>query len=111
MLLGLPAEGGCLHQALQSCVLTVRFWYSGVELQLGPLSQSFEETLRETRFSFEVSSAAFCGMGASLGLLFFCPSLSYCQCRCSLPRNWDLPKSLGWGLSRVEDVGAQPEGQ
>ena len=67
MLLGLPAEGGSLHQALQSCVLTVRFWSSGLELQLGPLSHSFEETLRETRFSFEVSSAAFCGMGAFSG--------------------------------------------
>lgn len=32
-----------------------------------PISHSFEETLRETRFSFEVSLAAFYGMGAFSG--------------------------------------------
>lgn len=113
---GSACRGRCLHQALQSCVLTVRFWYSGLELQLGPLSHSFEETLRETRFSFEVSSAAFCGMGAFSGSSVLLPlsQLLLVQALWMFvprPRNWALSESLGWGLSWVEDVGAQPEGQ
>lgn len=53
----------------------VPFWYSGLELELGPLSHSFEETLRETRFSFEVSLAAFYGMGAFSGSSVLLPLL------------------------------------
>lgn len=65
---GSSCRGRCLHQALKSCVC---WWFlfgaQDWSCSWGPsLSHSFEETLRKTKFSFsfEVSLAAFYGMGA-----------------------------------------------
>lgn len=97
--------------------IDVPFWYSGLEPQLGPLSLSSEETLRETWFSFEVSLAAFKGLGAFSHLLFFCTSCASVQCQCTVCRcaspawNRDLSESLGWGLSWVECASRQRGGQ
>lgn len=115
MLLGLPAENGCLHQVLRSWVLISPFWYSGLEQQLGPpISHSFEETLRETRFSFEVSWLPFMKWEPSLGLVFFCTFCSYCQCKvckCALPVSRISPRARASGLSWAECIVTQSEMQ
>lgn len=116
MLLGLPAEGGSLHQALQSCVLTVRFLVFRIRATAGPpLPFLWRDTEGNKVFFWGVVG---CLLWNGSLLWVFCSSAPLSATASARfvdvhppPRNWDLPKSLGWGLSWVEDVGAQPEGQ
>lgn len=79
-----------------------------------PISHSFEETLRETRFSFEVSWLPFMKWEPSLGLVFFCTFCSYCQCKvckCALPVSRISPRARASGLSWAECIVTQSEMQ
>lgn len=69
MLLGLPAKGCCLHQALVSWVeLKVFLCYPGWELRLGLTSHPSEATLRKPDFLLRCRRLPFTGWESSPGL-------------------------------------------
>lgn len=79
---GSACRGGSLHRALKSCVLRVPFWYSGLELQLGPLSPiRLKRHWGKQGFLLRCPWLPFTGWEPSPGLLFFCTSCSYCRCK------------------------------
>lgn len=116
MLLGLPAEGGCLHQALKSCVLMVPFWYSGLELQLGPhLPFLWRDTEGNKVFFWGVIGCLLRNGSLLRVLCSSAPLVATAGARfvdVHSPASTRIPpKSWAGGLSWAECIGMQPEGQ
>lgn len=93
-LLGLPAEGGCWHQAPKSWGSRVPPWDSGSELQLGHLPFVWSDTEGNQVFFWGVASCLLRN-GSLLSRSLFCTSCSYCRGRSADMR----PCSLGWEVS------------
>ncbi|KAB1277648.1 hypothetical protein Cadr_000006000 [Camelus dromedarius] len=81
---------------------------------LGTWDWSYSRAPSPVRFLLRCRWLPFTEWEPSPGLLFFCTSCSYCQCKvckCAFPLwTWDLTWSLGWGQSWADRVGMQPEG-